>query len=195
MSKAAATRIDILNKAFDLIYKNGYQATSIDHIIATTQVTKGAFYYHFKTKEEMGLAMINEIMAPGMLDSMVKPLLESENPTKQIYQMMKNLLILDPFFSAQYGCPAINLIEEMAPVNPAFKSTLLKMIDTWHDAIKDSIRKAQLQGIVKTDIDPEQVALFISSTYAGIRNMGKIFGKASYEPFLREFKAYLKRLQ
>ena len=61
MKKAEATRLMILQKAFELIYVKGYQTTSIDDIIATTKVTKGAFYYHFKTKDEMGLAIINEI--------------------------------------------------------------------------------------------------------------------------------------
>lgn len=43
MKKSQATRIDILKKAFQLIYPKGYQATSIDDILATTKVTKGAF--------------------------------------------------------------------------------------------------------------------------------------------------------
>jgi len=60
MSKAQDTRMTILRKAFELIYRQGYQATSIDEIIATTAVTKGALFYHFKNKEEMGLAIINE---------------------------------------------------------------------------------------------------------------------------------------
>ena len=60
MSKAAAIRHTILHQAFELIYQNGFHATSINTIIATTQVTKGALFYHFKTKEDMGLALINE---------------------------------------------------------------------------------------------------------------------------------------
>jgi AcrR family transcriptional regulator len=58
MKKSAATRLMILEKAFELIYAKGYQTTSIDDIIATTKVTKGAFYYHFKTKDEMGLLLL-----------------------------------------------------------------------------------------------------------------------------------------
>lgn len=43
MKKSANTRATILQQAFELIYKKGYQSTSIDEIIATTKVTKGAF--------------------------------------------------------------------------------------------------------------------------------------------------------
>ena len=52
--KAAATRLNILQKAFGLVYQNGYRTTSVDDIIATTQVTKGAFFYHFKHKDGNG---------------------------------------------------------------------------------------------------------------------------------------------
>jgi TetR/AcrR family transcriptional regulator, transcriptional repressor for nem operon len=67
MSQAQETRVMILRKAFELIYKRGYQATSIDNIVATTSVTKGAFFYHFPNKEKLGLALINEVMYPGLI--------------------------------------------------------------------------------------------------------------------------------
>ncbi|WP_317129372.1 TetR/AcrR family transcriptional regulator [Flavivirga rizhaonensis] len=46
----------------------------MDNIIATTQITKGAFYYHFKSKDDMGLVIINEILKPMFANSFVKPL-------------------------------------------------------------------------------------------------------------------------
>jgi TetR/AcrR family transcriptional regulator, transcriptional repressor for nem operon len=146
MSKAANTRTMILTKAFELIYKQGYQATSIDNILATTQVTKGAFFYHFKNKDEMGLAMINEIIYPGMYATLVKPLLDSKDPISEIYEMMRNVLLKVPFLRAKYGCPAVNLIEEMSPLNEDFKTALLKLTDQWQGAIKESVTRVKHQG-------------------------------------------------
>jgi len=71
MKKAAATRLMILTKAFELIYVRGYQTTSIDDILATTKVTKGAFYYHFRNKDEMGLAILQEILKPALTESFI----------------------------------------------------------------------------------------------------------------------------
>lgn len=85
MKKSEATRLNILRKAFELIYEKGYQTTSVDEIIATTQVTKGAFYYHFKTKDEMGLAIINELMRSSFQDTFIDPFQVSENPLDTIY--------------------------------------------------------------------------------------------------------------
>ena len=74
MKKAEATRLNILQKAFELIYEKGYQTTSIDDILLKTQVTKGAFYYHFKNKDEMGIAIINELLKPTLTNSFIEPL-------------------------------------------------------------------------------------------------------------------------
>lgn len=92
MSKSNQTRASILNKAFDLIYVNGYQSTSIDEIIATTKVTKGAFYYHFRNKEQMGIAVINEIIFPEIHQGFILPLKGTEKPVKDIYKVIKNVL-------------------------------------------------------------------------------------------------------
>lgn len=108
MKKAETTRMNILQMAFELIYVNGYQSTSIDHIIAKTQVTKGAFFYHFKTKDEMGLAIINEILIPTLSDSFIQPLQNNQNPLNAIYNLMDNLLMKNEFLKVEYGCPAAN---------------------------------------------------------------------------------------
>ncbi|TSD64168.1 TetR/AcrR family transcriptional regulator [Inquilinus sp. KBS0705] len=194
MSKAATTRLMILQKSFDLIYKNGYQATSIDNILATTKVTKGAFFYHFKNKDEMGLAMINEIIYPGMYGVLVKPLLEAHDPISDIYEMMRNALLKVPFLRARYGCPAINLLEEMAPGNDVFKTALLKLTDEWQQAIEAVLNEGSKNGAIAKGVNAAQVAFFVISGYSGIRSMGKALGTACYAGYLQEFKNYLQGL-
>lgn len=62
-------------------------------MINTINVTKGAFYYHFKSKEEVGLAIIYEILKPTLASSLIEPLQTEENPLKAIYKLMDNLLM------------------------------------------------------------------------------------------------------
>jgi AcrR family transcriptional regulator len=193
-AKAAATRLNILQKAFALVYQNGYRTTSVDDIIATTQVTKGAFFYHFKNKDEMGLAMINEVMHPGMYHSLVDPLVNSNDPVTELYAMMHALLMENPFFIVKYGCPAINLIEEMGGYNEAFAKTLSLLTNQWKEAIITCVENGKTAGNIKKDTDAQQVALFILSGYAGIRNLGKLYGKDCYTPYLAELKNYLQKL-
>lgn len=195
MTKAAATRSGILQKAFELIYLKGYQATSIDEIIASTAVTKGAFFYHFKNKEEMGLAMVKEVMYPGMAPFMTQVLGRTNDPVQDIYKMIKDLLLLNPFFKVEYGCPAVNLIDEMAPLNESFKNALAHLMLEWQHAIEKNLENAQAEGRLDAKFQPAQVALFIIANYSGVRNIGKIMGRTSYVAFLKQFKVYLESLK
>ncbi|WKL48314.1 TetR/AcrR family transcriptional regulator [Flavobacterium pectinovorum] len=196
MSKAANTRLTILQKAFELIYSKGYQTTSIDDIIATTQVTKGAFYYHFKTKDEMGVAIIEEILKPTMLESFIKPIEDSENPIEDFYNMISYLLLDDPFLQVKYGCPVGNLTQEMTPWNNQFSKALTELVDQWKITIEKAVANAQKSGLIRKDINGEQVAYFIMSGYWGIRNFGKLQDNNScYIVYLKEFRNYLNSLK
>lgn len=196
MKKAAATRHMILEKAFELIYTQGYQTTSIDEIIATTQVTKGAFFYHFKNKDEMGLAIIHELLKPTMLNGFILPLKEDENPLDLIYRMMKNLLMENDFLKVAYGCPAGNMTQEMTPWNESFRIALEELVDQWKTVLIDRIKKGKKDGQVHAKVNAEQVALFVMSGYWGIRNFGKLYNsKDCYKTYLKELKTYLDNLR
>lgn len=195
MKKASATRYTILQKAFELIYTKGYQTTSIDEIIATTKVTKGAFYYHFKTKDEMGLAIINEILKPTMKNDFIKPLQDAKNPIKEIYNMTKGLLLENPFLKLEYGCPAGNLTQEMTPWNVEFGKALAELTLEWQKTIENSVKCAKKNGLIRDGVDPQQVAYFIMSGYWGIRNFGKVYNNTDcYHSYLKELKIYLNSL-
>ena len=196
MGKASATRMTILQKAFELIYTKGYQTTSIDEIIATTKVTKGAFYYHFKTKDEMGLAIVEEIVQPTMQESFIDPLSGSTDPLNDIYTMTRHLLLENPFLTVEHGCPAGNLTQEMTPWNQAFSEALSSVIDQWKTTMENAIENGKAIGKVNPEVNAKQATYFIMSGYWGIRNFGKLENKKdSYYPYLEELKRYLDGLK
>ncbi|KFF12084.1 TetR family transcriptional regulator [Chryseobacterium soli] len=196
MKKSAATRLNILQKAFELIYTNGYQTTSVDEIIATTQVTKGAFYYHFKTKDEMGLAIINEHLRPNFKNTFVEPIQSAVNPLDGIYQLMENLLMKNEMLKVEYGCPASNFTQEMAPWHIEFTKALNELSLQWKNAMIESIEKGKETGIIQQETDAEGVAVFVMSGYWGVRNLGKLDNNtSSYITYLKQLKSYFKTLQ
>lgn len=195
MKKAAATRLTILQKAFELIYVKGYLTTSVDEIIATTKVTKGAFYYHFKTKDEMGLAILREILKPALTDSFIRPLQSQQNPISTIYDLMYGLLMENEFLKVEYGCPAANFTHEMTPWNADFRKVLDEITREWQTAMVAVLESGKNQGFIRQDVDAAQTTLFIMSSYWGIRNFGKLENsKNIYLPYLKELKRYLNGL-
>ncbi|KAA3614531.1 MAG: TetR/AcrR family transcriptional regulator [Planctomycetota bacterium] len=53
------TRRRILDAAQELVLKQGFSATSIDQILDRVGITKGAFFYHYKTKNDLARALID----------------------------------------------------------------------------------------------------------------------------------------
>ena len=196
MKKAEATRLTILQKAFELIYVKGYQTTSIDDIIATTQVTKGAFYYHFKNKDEMGMAIINELLKPTLTNSFMAPMQKDENPLNAIYNLMHHLLMENDFLKVEYGCPAANFTQEMTPWNTDFSYALNEITQHWHKIIIAALEKGKENGLVRAAVNAKQVTLFVMAGYWGIRNFGKLENsKNAYLLYLKELKNYLNSLR
>lgn len=196
MKKSEITRQNILQKAFELIYVNGYQTTSVDEIIATTQVTKGAFYYHFKTKDEMGLAIINELMIPNFKNAFIKPFQNFVNPIDTIYDLMYNLLIENENLKVEYGCPASNFTQEMAPWNVEFTKALNTLSSQWENTMIEAIEKGKENGLVKAEVNAKEVAIFVLSGYWGVRNLGKLENsKSVYFVYLKGLKSYFDTLK
>lgn len=196
MKKSEFTRQTLLQNAFQLIYVKGYQSTSIDDIIATTHVTKGAFFHHFRNKEDMGLALIKEFMQDTIGEMMLAPLLNSEKPLEDIYNLMRHLLLESPLIQAKYGCPTHNLIQEMAPISPAFKKALLEINEHTQKMFLNILDNAKLKGKIQQNVDCQQVVLFISVGYAGIRTIGKLYDDdKKYHSYLALLKAYLDGLK
>ncbi|WP_312285717.1 TetR/AcrR family transcriptional regulator [Chryseobacterium gleum] len=196
MKKSEATRLTILQKAFELIYVKGFQTTSIDEIIATTQVTKGAFYYHFKTKDEMGLAIITDLMKPNFKKTFIDSLQNSKNPLDSIYDIMYHLLMENDFLKVEYGCPTSNFIQQMAPWHTAFTQALHDLSKEWELALAESIEKGKESGIIKKEVSAKEVSVFVISGYWGVRNLGKLENsKEVYLAYLKGLKSYFKTLQ
>lgn len=196
MKKSEATRQNILQKAFELIYTNGYQTTSVDEIIATTQVTKGAFYYHFKTKDEMGLAIINERMRPTFKNTFIEPFQSDVNPLDTIYNLMYHLLMENEDLKVEYGCPASNFTQEMAPWNIEFTKALNELSLEWEKAMIGAIENGKENGKIRSDINAKEVTVFVMSGYWGVRNLGKLENsKGVYLIYLKGLKSYFDTLK
>ena len=196
MKKAEATRLNILQKAFELIYEKGYQTTSIDDILASTLLTKGAFYYHFKNKDEMGIAIINELLKPTLTSSFIEPLQNDVNPIETIYNLMHHLLIDNDFLKVEYGCPVANFTQEMTPWNADFSNVLNEISQQWMKSLMSLVEKGKMNGQINDNINTRQVAMFVMSGYWGIRNFGKLENnKSVYLLYLQELKSYLNTLK
>src|SRR5262244_1671348 len=101
------TRERLLQAAFREVYRYGFQSAGIDAILAATNVTKGALYYHFESKEDLGYAIIEEIIAKYARDRWLIPLRESQdkNPINALIGIVQALPARPR--DVKGGCPLV----------------------------------------------------------------------------------------
>jgi AcrR family transcriptional regulator len=183
------TREIILDAAFQEMHRHGFQAASLSSILAKTGLTKGALYHHFPNKDDLGLAVIEEVVREG-LDAMVfAPLRESTEPFDTLLEIVRRKGQKADLESVTLGCPLNNLMQEMSPIDNTFKNHLNGVLMAWQGVVADALARAQKQGRVRRDVDCRAAALFIVSSWEGC------VGVAKNLQSVKDFRLCMKQLE
>lgn len=167
------TREKILNAAFGEIHRNGFQAASIASILSDTGLTKGALYHYFPAKHALGLAVIDEVVQAGLEEMVFRPLREAAQPVDELLEIMQRKAAYVNEDTIKLGCPLNNLMQEMSPLDDAFKARLTLILKAWQTAIHNALVTGQRQRQIRADVDCEAAALFIVSAWEGCWGVAK----------------------
>jgi TetR/AcrR family transcriptional regulator, transcriptional repressor for nem operon len=167
------TRERLLQAAFREVYRYGFQSAGVDTILAATNVTKGALYYHFENKEALGHAVIEEIIAEITRDRWVLPLQRSKdkNPVDALVGIVQAIPARPR--DVKSGCPLVNLAQEMSQLDEQFRKRLERIFLAWQEEIAVALRRGQSQGTVRRDLVPEETASFLIAMVEGYEVLAK----------------------
>ena len=167
------TRQHLLQAAFREVYRYGFQSAGIDTILAATNVTKGALYYHFESKEALGYAIIEEIVAKLTRDRWMLPL--QRNQDKDAIDTLIGIVRAIPHQprDVKSGCPLVNLTQEMSQLDEQFRKRLERIFHAWQEGIAMTLRRGQSQGTVRRDLVPQATASFLIAMVEGYEVLAK----------------------
>jgi TetR/AcrR family transcriptional regulator, transcriptional repressor for nem operon len=167
------TRERLLQAAYREVFKYGFQSAGIDTILAATSVTKGALYYHFESKEALGYAIIEEIVAKLTRDRWLLPLERSKdkNPIDALIGIVR--AIPSGPRDVKGGCPLVNLTQEMSQLDEQFRKRLEKIFHGWQDGVAMILRRGQSEGTVRRDLVPEETASLLIAMVEGYEVLAK----------------------
>jgi len=172
---AEKTRSEILRVAFGEIYEHGFQATSVNDIVAKTNVTKGAFFHYFPSKNDLGYALTDEILRDMMLNRWVRPLNAYRNPVQGMVKTYRKLMEAATEEELSLGCPLNNLTQEMSAVDPVFRDKLRGVLQTWIDGTEKHLRRARDEGYLRPNVDVRAAAEFAvmveEGSFALVKNL------------------------
>jgi TetR/AcrR family transcriptional repressor of nem operon len=165
------TRERLLQAASREIYRSGFQSASLDTILASARVTKGALYHHFKNKEALGYAVVEEIISPDVRGKWVRPLQSVKDPIAALIVIVQGISARPE--DVRGGCQLNNLAQEMSPLDAGFRKRLEMIFDAWREAAASVLRQGQLHGSVRPEVEPNDAAALLIAMVEGYGSLAK----------------------
>ena len=192
-AKGAATRDQILDAAAGLIHLQGYHATSLDDVLRESGVGKGNFYYYFKSKEELGYAILDQIVT-AFLERTLGPCFSDPagDPIAQIRCFLDRVLDAQRQRNCVGGCPLGNLASELSDVHEGFRTRLASVFSAWRERLTQALEESRARGRVTGECQPAAVAQFLVASLEGAILMAKVSKDIGVmEQCVAEMKRYL----
>jgi TetR/AcrR family transcriptional regulator, transcriptional repressor for nem operon len=165
------TRERLLQAASSEIYRSGFQSASLDTILASAGVTKGALYHHFKNKEALGYAVVEEVIFPDVRGQWVRPLQSVKDPIDALIGIVQGISVRPE--DVRGGCQLNNLAQEMSPLDTGFRKRLEAIFDAWREAAASVLREGQIRGTVRRDVEPSDAAGLLIAMVEGYGSLAK----------------------
>ncbi|WP_169570300.1 TetR/AcrR family transcriptional regulator [Sneathiella limimaris] len=130
--KAAETREEIITAADKLFYEQGFEATSFSHIAEAVKISRGNFYYHFKTKDDILSAVIARRISDR--EALLVQWEGAAKSPKDCIIAFIHILIQNQSKIMLYGCPIGTLSTELAKLDHPGASDANRLFDlfrTW----------------------------------------------------------------
>jgi TetR/AcrR family transcriptional regulator, transcriptional repressor for nem operon len=178
--RSDTTRDQILRAAAHQFAQRPYYAVGLDDILAEAQLTKGAMYFHFRSKHALALAIVDE-----QTDS------AAESVKKLLARKLSGLeSLIDVFYLVAVGDitqdvtrASFNLLESVGRT----EKLQTRLLGGWIQLMGEIAQRGIAEGDIVDQADPEDVGRLLVSIYVGMRQASSLdepvqlltdFGKA-----------------
>ena len=187
------TRNAVIAAAMRLIPVHGYNAMALDDVLRESGVGKGNFYHHFKSKEDLGHAILDQIV-DGFLERTLAPCFADPDgaPLGQIRCFLDRVLEAQRERNCVGGCVIGNLASELSDVHEGFRTRLATLFTAWQARLATALESAHRRGELVPGCDPETVARFVVASLEGAILLAKVSKDIRVmEQCVGELKRYL----
>jgi AcrR family transcriptional regulator len=154
------TRNRILDVAASEFQARGYNATSMHDVMHAAGVPGGSMYHYFPTKKSLGVAVIEERVAPEVRQTWIEPVMRSSDPAAAVDAIFKSVARGVERSGVAAGCPLNNLALELSRADRDFQIAVCAVFAEWEDALAERLD------------DPAQATMVVA-TFSGAMAMAK----------------------
>ncbi|WP_431163741.1 TetR/AcrR family transcriptional regulator [Flagellimonas beolgyonensis] len=183
-------------KGLEIFNEKGYYNTSLDDILTELNLSKGAFYHHFKSKEDYFITIVQNLMVQKVYALLVEPLDTFENPLPIIVESLENALEPGRQNEMAYGFMLNDFLTEFHKRNEEISRYLKDIINVWEVNLVSVLKKGKVDGHIARHVDCEGVATYIIASFMGMRTlmMDSSNRQLKYQ-YIQQLKQYFKSLE
>ncbi|HJU91206.1 MAG TPA: helix-turn-helix domain-containing protein [Gemmatimonadaceae bacterium] len=191
------TRIQIMDAAQDLILRQGFAATTVDAVLERTGLTKGAFFHHFKSKNELANAVIQRFADHdrALLDNLLDRAERlSSDPMQQVLILVGLMEeMADQLTDPNHGCLFASYVYEAQLFDTEVHRIIRDAFHLWRDRLGQKLRDAVAHRPPRVEVDIDELADMLSVIVEGAYVLGKSLGDSSMlARQLRHYRSYLE---
>jgi len=154
--RAVKTRKDLLLAAAEVFCEKGYEAASTVEIFKRAGVTKGALYFHFKSKSDLALGVLAEAVT-------------TEGVAPQLFKLQE---WIDTAMALAYRLPQEPVLRAalLLQLDPQFRTMFgTQPWQDWMDLTTRFLEEAKAAGELLAHVDPQRAARVLVSAWAGLQ--------------------------
>lgn len=194
-----ATREKILDGARELILERGYSGTKIDHVLEHVGITKGAFFHHFKTKDELAKALLRRYAsqdAQVYAETREQAEKLSDDPLQQILIFIRLFEDMFSELTEPYpGCLLASYLYELQQFDDETRDLLHDTFARWRTLLQEKFEAIVKKYPPKIPVSPSQLADGFTVVLEGAFITGKAMNEARLvTEQLRLYRNYIELL-
>ena len=182
--------LEIACKAFG---QKGYDRTSVDDLLAEAGVSPSNFYYHFKSKEELAIEVLEGYFEKSRQEMAPIFMNRSITSTQKLERLHDAVVKKVSDSGCCGGCPMGNLAQELSDTHPEFRTRLARYFEECVDEIADVVKEGIKTGEFRKSVDPQSAAYLLFGSMQGLMLLSKSMKKV--DPLDQGFWQALKLLK
>jgi TetR/AcrR family transcriptional regulator, transcriptional repressor for nem operon len=183
-------RTRLLDAAMQVVREQGYAATTVDDICQTAGLTKGAFFHHFKSKEDLAVAAAEHFSQMAKRLFGAAPYREFADPLDRLlgYIDFRTEILAGPV--PKFTCLLGTMVQEAYDTHPAIRKACDTYIGAHAAEVAKDIAAAKLLYAPKAEWSAESLALYTQAVLQGAFILAKSKGGPEVA---RDCLAHLRR--
>jgi AcrR family transcriptional regulator len=193
--KSRATVNRMQQKGLELFYQKGYYNTSLDDILKALELSKGAFYHHFQSKEDFMISIVQHLLFRKVYSMLIEPVEGKEDPLRHIETCLENALEIAEHNTMDFGFVLGNFMTEFNGRNEKIARYLNDICKAWEVSLVTALQKGKSDGYLERHLDSEGIAIYVMASYFGVRSL-MVAGNARmlrYQ-YVQQLRSYFKLL-